>query len=74
MFQYLPTRLLKPKLKCVVGTLSPKHNFKETLTKHLTLNNIYETINSKQDKTKYLYPSNQDLVTLQERITEKMMN
>ena len=39
---------------CVLGTLFPKHNFKETLTKHPTLNNIYETINSKQDKTKNL--------------------
>jgi len=38
----------------VVGTLFPKHNFKETLIKHPTLNNTYETINSKQDKTKNL--------------------
>jgi len=58
----------------VVGTLSPKHNFKESLTKHPKLNNIYETINSKQDKTKNLYPSNQDLVTLEKRITEAMVN
>ena len=58
----------------VVGTLTPKHNFKETLTKHPTLNDIYETINSKQDKTKNLYPSNQDLVTLEEGITEAVMN
>jgi len=42
------------RLASVVGTLSPKHNFKETLTKHPTLNNIYETLNSKQDKTKNL--------------------
>jgi len=56
------------------GNFVPKHNFKETLTKHPTLNNIYETINSKQDKTRNLYPSNQDLVTLEERITEAMMN
>jgi len=34
-----------------VGTLSPKHNFKEVLSRHLTLNNIYETINAEQDKT-----------------------
>jgi len=38
----------------VVGTLSPKRNFKETLTRHPTLNNIYETINSEHDKTKNL--------------------
>jgi len=31
---------------CVVGTLFPKHNFKETLTKHPTLNYIYEAITS----------------------------
>jgi len=34
--------------------LSPKRNFKETLTRHPTLNNIYETINSEHDKTKNL--------------------
>jgi len=33
----------------VVGIFFPKHK-----TKHPTLNNIYETINSKQDKTKNL--------------------
>jgi len=38
------------------------------------LNNIYKTINSLQDKTKNLYASSQDLVTLEERITEAMMN
>jgi len=30
--------------------LSKKHNFKETLTRHPALHNIYETINSEQDK------------------------
>jgi len=36
----------------VVGTLSPKHNFKGALLRHSTLNSIYETTNSEQDKTK----------------------
>ena len=34
----------------------PKHNFKETLTKNPTLINIYEIINSKQDKNQELVP------------------
>jgi len=36
------------------GNFVPKHNFKGTLLRHSTLNNIYETINSEQDKTKKL--------------------
>jgi len=57
-----------------VGTLSPKHNFKGTLLRHSTLSNIYETINSEQDKTKTLQPSCKDLVTSIERITDAPIN
>jgi len=58
----------------VMGTLSPKHNFKGSLSRHSTLGNIYETINSEQDKTKTLQPSCKDLVTSKERITDAPIN
>jgi len=58
----------------VVGTLSQQHNFKGTLSKHPTLDNIYETITSEQDKIKTLWPSCKDLVTSKEIITDAPIN
>ena len=54
ILQTFRQQLLSSSVHSNVGTLSPKHNFKETLTRPPTLNNIYETINSEQDKTKNL--------------------